>query len=69
MVYIFKTSIHNKKSIKQIKPHLNKLITISKWNFDLEDCDNILRIESPTDIVKTTIKTLNENGFECEELH
>lgn len=69
MVYVFKTSIQNKKSIRQIKPHLNKLCTIAKWNFDLEDCDNILRIESPTNIVKTTIKTLNQNGFECEELH
>lgn len=69
MVFIFKTSVTNNKAIKLIKPHLNKLFTGSKWNFDLEDCDNILRIESATNIVNHTIKVLNENGFECEEIH
>ena len=38
------------------------------WNFDLEDCDKILRIDSPTEITETIIKLLQEKGFKCEEL-
>ena len=68
MIYVFKTSISSKKTIKLLTPHLNKLLAVSNWNFDLEDCDNILRIDSQANIVKKTIKILNNYGFECEEL-
>ena len=68
MIYVFKTSIDSKRSVKLLTPHLNKLLAVSNWNFDLEDCDNILRIDSPTNIVKKTVKVLKSCGFECEEL-
>ncbi len=68
MIYVFKTSINSKKSIKKLTPHLNKLLAVANWNFDLEDCDKILRIDSQKNIVKKTIKILNDYGFECEEL-
>ena len=68
MIYVFKTSISSIKTIKLLTPHLNKLFTVSNWNFDLEDCDNILRVDSKTNIVKKTIKILNNYGFDCEEL-
>lgn len=68
MIYVFKTSISSKKTIKLLTPHLNKLLGVSNWNFDLEDCDNILRIDSQVSIVKKTIEILNNYGFECEEL-
>ncbi|WP_299431096.1 hypothetical protein [uncultured Maribacter sp.] len=38
------------------------------WNFDLEDCDNILRIESEYYIQETVIKLLENNNFSCKEL-
>ncbi|KAA5825688.1 hypothetical protein FPF71_07195 [Algibacter amylolyticus] len=68
MVFVFKTSISSKKTIKLLTPHLNKLLADSNWNFDLEDCDNILRIDSQVNIVKKTIEILNDNGIKCEEL-
>ncbi|WP_010521519.1 hypothetical protein [Aquimarina agarivorans] len=68
MIFVFKTSISSKKTIKLLTPHLNKLLAVSDWNFDLEDCDNILRINSQINIVKKTIEILNDIGFECEEL-
>jgi hypothetical protein len=38
------------------------------WNFDLDDCDRILRVQSNSDIVETTKSILIENGYECQEL-
>ncbi|WP_064198531.1 MULTISPECIES: hypothetical protein [Emticicia] len=47
MIWVFKTTIKNKRQVKQIAPILNELIVSpSKWNFDLEDCDKILRVEN-----------------------
>ena len=69
-VFIFKTSIHKRSHIKKVKPLLNHLINKNgSWNFDLEDCDNILRVE--TQIVKSdTIRDIiNNQGFLCEELY
>ena len=68
MIYVFKTSVKRIKEVGQLKPHLNELLKQAKWNFDLEDCDKILRIESQTIISEEVIKLLQENGFECEEL-
>nr|WP_116788876.1 hypothetical protein [Flavobacterium psychrotrophum] len=68
MIYVFKTSVKTKKDSLRLKPLLNEALSIAKWNFDLEDCDKILRIDSPTCIIKAIVKLLNNNGFECEEL-
>jgi hypothetical protein len=68
MIYVFKTTVQTKKSVKQITPKLNDLLPTSKWNFDLEDCDNILRIDSNSTISAMVIKVLQDNGFDCIEL-
>jgi len=68
MVYVFKTSVKTKKEIRQLKPSLDKLLIQSKWNFDLEDCDKILRIDTQNEVSATIIKLLQEKGFNCEEL-
>jgi hypothetical protein len=44
---------------------LNGLLPNSSWNFDLEDCDNILRIDSETEIMESI---LNNGTFDCTEL-
>lgn len=68
MIYVFKTSVKTKKAVRQLTPKLNDILSSSKWNFDLEDCDKILRIDSETKISEQIIKLLQENGFECTEL-
>lgn len=68
-VLVFKTSISRKRHIKLVKPHLNHLIAKNGcWNFDLDDCDNILRVESRTIKSDTVCAILNNHGFLCEEL-
>jgi len=69
MVWIFKTSVNYKKEIKELKPILNNALQPKdKWNFDLEDCDNILRIEADTLEPKQIEKLLNGIGYKCVEL-
>lgn len=68
MIYVFKTSVKTKKDIQKLKSLLNELLQQAKWNFDLEDCDKILRIDSAIEKSEALIKVLNDNGFACEEL-
>lgn len=68
MIYVFKTSVKSKKQIRQLSPFLNNLLQQSKWNFDLEDCDKILRIDSEENIVLEITGLLSIHKFYCEEL-
>lgn len=68
MIYVFKTSVQRRKDVLQLQPVLNDLLSSSNWNFDLDDCDKILRIDSPTEITPSVTRLLQEAGFDCEEL-
>jgi hypothetical protein len=68
MIYVFKTSVKTKIQAKKLKPHIDKILPKAKWNFDLEDCDKILRIDSEENIVLKVTDLLNIHKFYCEEL-
>ena len=68
MVYVFKTSVKFKKQIKIIVQELDKITETQKWNFDLEDCDKILRIEAKKINPTKIANVLNSLGFYCNEL-
>jgi hypothetical protein len=68
MVLVFKTNVKNKKSAGKLKPVLDKIESVSRWNFDLSDCDKILRIETVCEISPEIITAMAENGFFCMEL-
>lgn len=68
MILVFKTSISTKKKAERVKPYLDKLLSGEKWNFDLDDCDNILRIDSKGDVSQLVVGELNNLGYECVEL-
>jgi hypothetical protein len=66
-VKVYKTNVKNKTQIKKIGKILRQVGHIKAWNFDLEDCDKILRIE--TDHAKLNICTKVKNlGFKIEEI-
>jgi hypothetical protein len=68
MVYVYKTSVKSNDDINLLKPQLMEQIGKSNWNFDLEDCDKILRLEIDKEKKFEIIKILQEFGFDCEEL-
>ena len=68
MVEIFKTNIEREGTAKDLKLELLEQFPDCKINFDLEDCDRILRIESTVDIGKEIEKAVIRKGYQCEEL-
>lgn len=55
--------------IHKLKPILDRLMqTGDKWNFDLEDCDHILRVETRSISASTILAALENAGYWCEEL-
>ncbi len=68
-VLVFKTSVTSWREAAQVSPLLSKLLQEhSAWNFDLDDWENILRVESNTCSAGEIIRMMNEAGFYCEEL-
>lgn len=68
MIFVFKTSVRTKLQAKRLKPHIDNLLPGAKWNFDLKDCDKILRIDSNENIVFKIIELLRVHNCSCEEL-
>lgn len=68
MIFVFKTDVVNITDIIKLRPALDNCLQHAVWNFDLDDCDNILRIDSREDIMAIVIQLLQGKGYSCEEL-
>lgn len=67
-VLVFKTSVTSLADLLTLQPLLDKMVEdAGRWNFDLDDCDRILRVEGHTP-ARAVIQTLARAGFHCEEL-
>jgi len=53
---------------RKLKLHIDNLLPGAIWNFDLEDSDKILRIDSEENVVLTIIDLLHIHNYDCEEL-
>lgn len=70
-VEIFATNVTKKKDSVFLRDELLKILPHSEINFDLEDCDRILRIASPDHLPVTpedVASCLDTNGFRCKIL-
>lgn len=68
-ILIFRTDIKTKKKIKEVKPIYNNHSSILNWSIDMEDIDNVLRIEASGNFNESDVITLtNARGFNCEAL-
>ncbi|OXA92473.1 hypothetical protein [Flavobacterium hercynium] len=65
MIYVYKTTVDSKVKLELATQVLNELLPDALWNFDLEDCDNILRIDSKREINQSILKN---NIFDYVEL-
>ena len=68
-ILVFRTSIASKKAVAVTAPFFNEHPEILDWSIDLEDWENILRIEAKDDIeVRNLIQHIHTLGYSCEEL-
>jgi hypothetical protein len=67
-ILVFTTSVNAPEQVNRVQPLLTSVPAITEWNFDLEDCDNILRVVS-NDLSPRYIEALlHDAGFLCAEL-
>jgi hypothetical protein len=67
-VLVFRTSVQNAHDVERLQPMLDDLVPQGRWNFDLEDRDRILRVETVGFVRERVIVLLNGLGFACDEL-
>ncbi|MEK6152184.1 hypothetical protein WIW50_02945 [Flavobacteriaceae bacterium 3-367] len=68
-ILIFRTDIKTKKKVRAVEPLFSKLSPVNRWSVDIEDIDNVLRIETADSLNESDIiRLLNIYGFQCETL-
>lgn len=68
MVEVFKTNIQDAQVAGFIIVELEKHFPNAVINFDLSDCDNILRIEHQEDVIDRVLLLFKNLGHFCELL-
>lgn len=68
MVEVFKTNIQTGRQATVILQKLVQLFPKCRINFDLTDCDKILRVEGKINSPEKIIEVVTTNGFQCEIL-
>lgn len=65
MVEVFKTNVTEQNEAARLLSLLISLLPACKINFDLQDCDNILRVKGDAIPITAIIELVNSNGFDC----
>jgi hypothetical protein len=68
MVEVFKTNVQSHYDAITLKEILLKEFPDVQMNFDLEDCDKILRVEGISIPASNVIQIIKMEGFYCEIL-
>jgi hypothetical protein len=70
MIEVFKTNVMDKVDAEKLIKQIHQNFTNYQANFDLDDCDLILRIKSLGEnvIPSQIISLLNQNNYQCEVL-
>jgi len=68
MVEVFKTDVYEEGQADSLVCQLLQHFPDSKINFDLDDCDKILRVEGLNFLAEKVMRLLEENGFTCRLL-
>lgn len=65
IIEVFKTNVETSNDANNIVELLLQHFPGSKINFDLQDCDKILRVEGKDFSSVKIMVLLKENGFHC----
>jgi hypothetical protein len=68
IVEVFKTNVKEVKLSELLIQQVLNHFPDSLVNFDMEDCDKILRVEAAAVVPEKIIAILNANGYSCEVL-
>ncbi len=68
MVEVFKTNVRESAEANDLVRLLIQHFPGSRVNFDLEDCDSVLRIEGGNIAAAKVMMLVNANGFACNVL-
>ena len=68
MIFVPRTSVISEVQALELKPLIDSILPTDKWNFDLEDCDHILCLDSDQQIAYRISKHLKSYNSNCEEL-
>ena len=68
MVEVFKTNVQKKAQSKALLCILSEAFPSFKINFDLSDCDKVLRVEGNNIETLRIMFLVKEHGFICEIL-
>jgi len=68
MVEVFKTNVQKKAQSKMLLCILSEVFPSFKINFDLSDCDKVLRVEGDNMEALRIMILVKEYGFTCEIL-
>jgi hypothetical protein len=68
MVEVFKTNVQKKTQSKMLLCILSEAFPSFKINFDLSDCDKVLRVEGNNIEALPIMILVKEHGFTCEIL-
>ncbi len=68
MVEVFKTNVQKKSQSKMLLSILSETFPSLKINFDLSDCDKVLRAEGDNTEAPGIMTLMKDHGFICEIL-
>lgn len=68
MVEVYKSNVNSLTDAETLLTELNNRFVFCRINFDLNDCDRILRAEGEDQILNEIPGYLNGMGFLCEVL-
>ena len=68
MVEVFRTNVHRPSQAKEIIALLTEQFPGIKINFDLSDCDRVLKIEGKKLVPGEVMVMVRQRGFECRAL-
>ena len=65
MVEIFKTNVDDVLQAEKIIALLNQHFPSYMINFDLHDCDKILRVKGESILIDEIVNLVSASGFQC----
>lgn len=67
-VEVFRTNVERQVDADNIVCKLKLFFPLSHFNFDLEDCDHILRVRARREVINEVPQLLQRWGYYCEIL-